>query len=153
MRRSAIRDWLCLGSAVLLLGACGGAPEDLRESSEPVADSAAAQADGEVASLSAPTVSISCARPAASNVTCTASASGGVPPYRYFWSQTTYRYDTNRNYHGVAQEGGASRTYFICTEPNDIWPAEFNIKPWVYVLDATGVQSMLAYNAQWFTCM
>lgn len=152
MRRSAIRDCLSLGSAVLLLGACGGAPEDLQESSAPVADSAAAQADGEVASLSAPTVSLSCARPPASNLTCTASASGGVPPYRYFWTQTTFRYDTGRYYNGVPQEGGASRTYFSCIEPNEVFPAEFEINPRVSVNDATGAYAA-ASAGQWFTCL
>ncbi len=150
MRRFSLRDVLPLVSAGLMLAACGGGPEE-SESSGAQSESASSALAPEGAALTAPSVSLSCARVSATAIECTASASGGVAPYTYFWGQQRFMYSTNRYYSSTFTEGGATRR-FSCIEQSEQYPGEFDMNPKVYVVDSTGAQSSSAYFGSWFGC-
>ncbi|AKQ64963.1 hypothetical protein A176_001875 [Myxococcus hansupus] len=57
----------------------------------------------------------------------------------------------NRTYDSSFNPGGATR-FSYCHEPGEGIPASEDIKPKVYVTDATGARSNTADNIHWFSC-
>ncbi|MFP2925959.1 hypothetical protein ACLESO_12220 [Pyxidicoccus sp. 3LG] len=137
--------------------ACGmETPLDENESPDPAAptdlDSEDSRLASESSNLTGPTVSLSCSQSSA-GVACSASASGGVPPYTYFWGQMTYLVITNRTYSSLMYEGSPTHGPLTpCNPPTELWPLEARIRVKAYVVDSTGVQSPLFIGSTWYDC-
>ena len=151
MRHFSLRKVLPLVSAGLMLAACGGAPDETLEPSGTAPESAPSALSTEGASLTAPSVSLSCARVSVTAIECTASVSGGVAPYTYFWGQQRFLYMTNRYYNSTFNQGTATHR-FSCIEQSEEFPGQFDMKPKAYVVDATGAQPYTTYSGTWFGC-
>ncbi len=102
----------------------GAAPED-------------SQLASQSSSLAAPTASLSCSQSVTAGVECIASASGGVPPYTYFWGQYTYVAMTNRTYSSLMYEGSPTHGPLgSCYPPSEQWPMESRLRVKLYVVDS-----------------
>ncbi|GHG82068.1 hypothetical protein GCM10012319_35870 [Comamonas sp. KCTC 72670] len=152
MQRLARRAWVPVVVAGVVMTACGGA--EFEEGSEPLAESAQSQAiapPSPHAALSTPVVSVSCARNSVDGVSCTTSVTGGVPPYSYYWGVRLFLYWNNRTYDSSFNPGGATG-FSYCHDPDVGVPPSEDIKPKVYVINATGARSNTAYDSHWFPC-
>ncbi len=142
MQRSSSRCFLFLVPAVLLAAACGGT-----ENPE-AATTAAVPGSASLELFEVPVASLACSQEP--GLACTASVTGGVPPYTYFWSHQTYVYQTKRVYSSSAHEGGLTRG-FGCLMPEDFGNPWMDMNARLYVKDATGAQSATV-SSGWYTC-
>ncbi|MCP3168081.1 hypothetical protein [Myxococcus qinghaiensis] len=145
------RSLVAVLAASLSLTACGGAPELESSPGEPVPEEVGNGTEALGANLTAPVASLTCTPPPVGHLDCVASASGGVPPYTFYWGQQTFRYDTNKVYTSLFNPGTTLRSYG-CYEPSETFPAEVDVKPKMYVVDSTGARSSTVYYPAWVPC-
>ncbi len=152
MRMVTSRALLPMAIAVWVSAGCGGSEVDggVGPPSE-VAQAHAVVLPSIDADLAVPVVSISCVRTGVTDLGCTASVTGGVPPYSYSWGVRTYLIQNHQTFEssfspGVGMEG------FHCFRPTRDRPIVEHITPKVYVVDAVGTPSAIVYNGSWFPC-
>ncbi|QSQ20047.1 hypothetical protein JY651_32865 [Pyxidicoccus parkwayensis] len=139
MQRFALRDALPLVSTALLMAACGGAPQEGLDS----APEAGSNLGTSQAGLS---VGISCSRTSYQDITCTASGSGGVPPYTYFWSEQRNLFVPPRTDIISAGSGPSTTQVFFCWQPDETSPGDYSSRYRVSVKDSTGASAGLALS-------
>ncbi|WP_144370162.1 hypothetical protein [Myxococcus stipitatus] len=135
-------------AGLVLMGCGGSAPE--AEAPNPSAPEGTEVPAGEVRAMSGPIASILCLRPEFGGVDCTGSATGGTPPYRYYWGRQVYHYEGSVHHTLPGSLGGSTRNY-PCYAPSDEWPATYEILPTLFVRDAAGVQSSTVSDS-WQAC-
>ncbi len=105
------RSLVAVLAASLSLTACGGEPDLESNPGAPGPKEPGTTTEALGTNLAAPVVSLTCTPPPGGHLDCVASASGGVPPYTFYWGQQTYRYDTNRTYTSLFNPGTTLHTY------------------------------------------
>ncbi|MFY2560229.1 hypothetical protein ACN469_21645 [Corallococcus terminator] len=138
------RSLVAVLAASLSLTACGGAPELESSPGESIPEEVGTTTEALGTNLATPVVTLTCTPPPVGHLDCVASASGGVPPYTFYWGQQTYRYDTHRIYTSLFYPFAAQHSYG-CYVPTETIPAEEAVKPKVYAVDSTGAQSSIVY--------
>ncbi len=122
-----------MGAGLFLLG-CGGTMEDA-----PAEDTLGT---GDAA-LSGLTVSHSCYQ-TFNDMVCTATVSGGVPPYSYAWTEQRYVPAINRTY--TSGFGSGATASSLCPEPDGTGTVVYTLRARVRVTDATGASVTTAYG-------
>ncbi|MFP2929083.1 hypothetical protein ACLESO_28560 [Pyxidicoccus sp. 3LG] len=128
-----------LGAGLWLMG-CGGPVED-----SPGAEAAPEAELGEVES--GLTASISCSHGWV-DVTCTATPSGGVPPYSYAWTEQRHVIELNRTFTSGIGSGPTVST--DCPGPDGTGTVLYTVRARVKVTDATGAAVTTGYSDTFF---